>query len=132
MSWKRLLTAVVLGAFSVVAAEVSGGFSTSFMFRNPGLDVWNALELRFSFANLQLQSISSWQNLGLSAQAFTLTGDFENLRIQAGVVLQPVGGVPGVAWTTQNFEVLASFISFELRWGNIRLKLTLQGGTEGY
>lgn len=124
-SWSAL--GVFLAFVPGVAANLSGCLSTTFALEN-SLTAWHTLELHFSFANFDLQSLSTWRGLNLTAQAFTLSRSMGNLAIQAGVVLQPLGSPRVATWTSQDFQVVASFVSLELSLGNFRLKLTLHTG----
>ncbi|MCX7844118.1 MAG: hypothetical protein N2507_01975 [Candidatus Bipolaricaulota bacterium] len=124
-SWPILL--VLLAAVPVAAADLSGRLSTSFALGR-SFTAWNTLELRLSFSRFELQSLSTWQGVNLTAQAFRWRGDFGNLAIQAGVTLQPWGPPRLGVWTAQEFRIVSSFVALELNLGSLRLEVLLQAG----
>lgn len=127
MRARALLVLSVFLAFSSAAAELSGSFSTAFTF-GTSFAAWNTLDLRLSFSDFQIRSLSTWQGLSLSEQAFSLSGNLGDLEIQVGLVLKPVSSLRLGAWSAQEFQVVASFVSFELSLGNFQLRLTLHTG----
>lgn len=120
----------VLSAFTLNAAELSGSLSTALTLGS-SLATQNSLALRLSFYGFELQSLSIWQNLTMAQQTLTARGDFGNLGIQIGLVLQPLSTPRWGTWSTQEFEVVASFVSFKLVLGQIRFTLTLHAENQG-
>lgn len=130
MQGKVLAVAVMFMALAAGAAELSGSFSTSLTLGS-SFSAQNNLALRLSFSSFELQSISTWQNLALTQQTFTVTGNLGNLGLQVGLVLEPVSPLRWGSWTAQDFQVTAGFVSLELTLGQIRFTLTVQAGAAG-
>lgn len=124
---KILAPAILISAFvPAVAGGISGSFS-SFFHLGDGLATWNNLALQLSFAPFELQSLSSWVGPNFAKQSFTLSGDFGNWGFQAGLVLTPKATHLGT-FAVQDFQIVGSFVSFEVKLGNVRLSLTIQTG----
>ncbi len=121
--------AVVLGlvAVAVSGAQLSGSFSTSFTLSS-SFSAQNQLTLRLSLPGFEVHSVSSWQNLTLTQQAFTVSGAFGNLGLQVGWVLVPVSAPRWGSWFAQDFHVAGSFFSLQLNLGQIQFTLTIQAG----
>ncbi len=130
MRGKVVALVLTVAAVAASAAELFGSFSTAFTL-GPSFSARNSLALRFSLSGWEVQSFSTWQNLTLTQQAFSVSGDLGNLGLRAGVVLVPASPMRLGSWTAQDFQVVASFVSFELTLGQIRFTLTIRAGGAG-
>lgn len=130
MRGKVLAVVWICAVVAASAVELSGSFSTAFTL-GPSFSAQNSLALRFSLSGWEVQSFSTWQNLALTQQAFTVSGNLGNLGLGAGVVLVPVSPLRLGSWTSQDFQVVASFVSVELTLGQIRFTLTIRAGAAG-
>lgn len=117
---------LILAFVPAMAGGISGSFS-SFFNLGEGLATWHNLALRLSFAPFELQSLSSWAGSNFAKQSFTLSGDFGDWSLQAGLVLKPKATHLG-AFAVQDFQIVGSFVSFEVKLGNVRLSFTIQTG----
>lgn len=130
MRGKVLAVVLICAVVAASAVELSGSFSTAFTL-GPSFSAQNSLALRFSLSRWEVQSFSTWQNLALTQQAFTVRGNLGNLGLGAGVVLVPVSPLRLGSWTSQDFQVVAGFVSVELSLGQILFTLTIRAGAEG-
>lgn len=123
-----LILRMFLAFLPAAAADLSGNLSTAWTLGNTHFASWNTLVLRLSLSELELRTFSTWQGLSLTEQIFTVSGNIGNFEIQAGVVLRPLIDPRVATWTVQDFQVVASFVSFELAFANLRFKVLFHAG----
>lgn len=123
-----LFLGLVVFSLPLLAVDLAGSFSTTFGLGENGRSWQNTLTLRFSLAGWEVQSLTTWDGLGLQRQALAVARSAHGLSLAAGVVLKPGSPWTFAALFGQSFQVESGFVSVTFLVGNMTIRLTFVSG----
>ena len=124
-----VLALLLLAALPAWAIDISGTWSSSLSLSRD-IGVANALALRFSLSDWEIQSFSNFRGFSLTDQSFVFRGTLGHVNLALGLHLKPASEPILGTISSQPFALAQGFASVELKLGNFTLGLTLIFGQE--
>jgi len=130
---KKLLTVCTLLALlsaPASALQLSGDWTTGFVFGSGSLTSRSALTLQLDLSGWALTGTWSFTEAGLGVEEFSFQGWLGPLGIDAGASFRTTPDASarwdgGTGWALDGLELTGGYMSFQLELGRLTLGLTL-------